>query len=401
MLKRFFALGLVLCCLLSAASAEKITLRLLDIHESSAYRRANPHIAFQEVSVGPWDDALFWVEENKADVIYLRGYSKDVQTILARPELLADLSASECITSAVSRMMPWIQRLVTNQDGTIRALPLSATVRCFSWRQDAWDAAGLTAEDVPQSYGELLDFLEAWCDRLEGNPHQPVRVSSLLRWSTGTRKYDYCWWLTEMLLMCQIMQCRYAGTPVTFNTPEFIECARRTIDVAVRLYKLEPRGKKTENLPELFFNSLRAGRIFNEGRDYELSHAIPMRLNSKQPALIWGSVEMAVVPAASVQREEALRFLENRLQRSGWMYDVLLYSDFAPENYKSAGAINNVNEGWLKDYHSYAGTIYACPNVFEFHRDSSAGKESLMMKYFKQEISAETFAQRLDKLLLD
>ena len=401
MLKRFFALGLALCCLLSAASAEKITLRLLDIQESSAYRRANPHIAFQEATVGPWDDALSWVENHKADVIYLRGYSKDVQTILARPELLADLSVSEGVTSALSRMMPWIQQLVTDQEGAIRALPLSATVRCFSWRQDAWDAAGLTAADVPQSYEELLNFLEAWCDRLEENPNQPVRVSSLLRWSTGTRKYDYCWWLTEMLLMCQVMQCRYAGMPVAFNTPEFIECAQRTIDVATRLYKSEPRGKRTENLPELFFNSLRAGRVFNEGRDYELSHAIPMRLSSDQPALIWGSVEMAVVPAASAQQEEALRFLEDRLQNSGWMYDVLLYSDFAPENYKSAGAINSVSEGWLKDYHSYAGTIYDCPNVFEFQRDSSTGKESLMMKYFKQDISAETFAQRLDKLLAE
>lgn len=401
MLKRIAALVLALCCLFSAALAEEITLRLLDIQESSAYRRANPHIAIEEVSVSPWGDALSWVEENKADVIYLRGNSKDTHAVLARPDLLADLSASAEITRAVSRMMPWIQQLVIHQDGAIRALPLSATVRCFSWRQDAWDAAGLTADDVPRSYEELLDFLEAWCDRLEVNPHQPVRVSSLLRWNTGTQKYNYCWWLTEMLLMCQVMQCRHAGQPVTFDTPEFISCAQRTIGVASRLYKLEPRGKKTENLPELFFNSLRAGRIFNEGRDYELSHAIPMRLNSDQPALIWGSVEMAVVPSASARQEEALRFLEDRLQHSGWMYDVLLYADFAPENYKSAGAINSVSEGWLKDYRSCDAMIEDCPNVFEFQRDSATGKESLMMKFFRQDISAETFAQRLDGLLPD
>ncbi len=399
MLKRITA-WLALCCLLTCtAFAEKHTLRLMDIQESSAFRRNNGYIDCQEVSYNVWDDAQSFVEGNKADVIYLRGYNKDVQPVLNRPELLTDLSGSETIRAAVSRMMPWIQRLVTDNTGAIHALPLSATVRCFSWREDAWDAAGLTEADIPQSYSELLDFLDGWCDRLEENPHQPARVSSLLRWSTGTKKNDYCWWLTEMLLMCQVMQCRYAGIPVAFHTPEFIECAQRTRDVADRLYKLEPRGKKAENLPELFFNSLRAGRVFNEGQSYELSHAIPMRLSIDQPALIWGSVEMAVVPAASSMQEEALWFLADRLQNNGWLHDVLLYADFTPEGYKSAGAIRNVSAGWLQDYQSFEGTIYDCPNVLELHRDGAAGKERLMMKYFKHDISAETFAQRLDALL--
>lgn len=399
MMKRLCALLAALCCLMSAAFSEKAALRLMDIQERSAYRRENSHIAFQEITSSPWDNALSWVEENKADVIYLRGYGKDVQEVLARPELLVDLRTSEGISAAISRMTPWLQQLVTDESGAIHALPLSASVRCFSWRQDAWAAAGLTAEDVPQSYGELLDFLDRWCDRLEANPRQAARVSSLLRWSTGTRKYDYSWWLTEMLLMCQIMQCRYAGQPVTFQTPELIECAERTLHLAARLNRLEPRGTKAEQLPELFFNSLRAGALFNEGRDYELSHALPMRLNSHQPALIWGTVDMAVVPAASTQREEALRFLEDRLLHNGWMGDVLLYTDFAPENYRSKGAIQRLHEGWLQEYQRYDGVIFACPNVLEFRRESSTGKESLMMKFFKQEISAEDFTLRLDALL--
>ena len=82
-----------------------------------------------------------------------------------------------------------------------------------------------------------------------------------------------------------------------------------------------------------------------------------------------------------------MHFLEDRLQNSGWMYDVFLYSDFAPENYKSAGGIRSVSDGWLKDYHSFAGMIFDCPNIFELQRDSSAGKESLMMKLFRQDIS--------------
>ncbi len=64
---------------------------------------------------------------------------------------------------------PDIQSLVTAGDGKSSGLRNMRSVAAVL-AQDAWDAAGLTAADVPQSYTELLDFLEQWLTRIGETP---------------------------------------------------------------------------------------------------------------------------------------------------------------------------------------------------------------------------------------
>lgn len=399
-MKRLLAFTLALCLLLPSIALAEQPLRLLGVEESATPRGDDPAIRYEQVDFDIWGDPMVWITEKDADVAYLNGRGVDLQAILSHPELLTDLSSSGIIRDYVSRMMPWAQELVTMADGSIRALPVSGSVRCFSVRRDGWTAAGFTETDIPQSYEALLTFLEGWCDRLEKNPNQPARVCDLTYWNTGTASCNYGYWLMELLLTSHALQCHYAGQPLQFDTPEFIECARRTREVAQRLYSLEPRGNRVDKLPVLFHNSLNMGRTGNDDLDYELSCAVPMRLTSDQPPLMLVQTHVLVIPADAAQPELALRFLENRVQNIPWFSAAELLTDFAPGQYEYEGGWPVfVGEGWLAEYRNWDGVYHCSTNVFGTNRKGVTGKEKYLLQFLKTEITAQQFAQRLDTLL--
>ena len=399
-MKRLLAFVLTLCLLLPTIAGAEQPLRLLGIEESATPRGDDPTIRYEQVAFDVWGDPIRWITEKGADVVYLNGRGVDLQMVLSQPELLYDLSGSGIIREYVGRMMPWAQELVTAPDGSIRALPMSGSVRCFSVRRDGWAAAGFTEADIPQSYEELLAFLEGWCDRLEQNPNQPACVCDLTYWNTGTASCNHGDWLRELLLTSHALQCHYAGQPLRFDTPEFVEAARRTREVAQRLYRLEPRGSRAEKLPVLFHNSLNMGRPGNDDLDYELSCAVPMRLTCDQPPLMLVQTHVLVIPADAPQPELALRFLENRVQNIPWFSAAELYADFVPGQYQYEGGWPVfIGEGWLAEYRGWDGVYHCATNVFGMNRRGVTGKEKYLLQFLQQEITASLFAQRLDGLL--
>ena len=398
-MKRLLAWLLALSLLPTLAAADA-PLRLLGIEESAVYRGDDPSIGYEQVDFDVWGDPMVWITQKGADVVRLNGRGVDLRGILSQPELLHDLSGSAVIREHVGRMMPWAQELVTAPDGSIRALPVTGSVRCFSVRRDGWAAAGFTEADVPQSYGELLLFLEGWCDRLEQAPDQPARVCDLTYWNTGEASCNHGYWLMELLLTSHALQCDHAGQPLRFDTPEFIEAARRTREVARRLYRLEPRGSRAEKLPVLFHNALNMGRPGNDDLDYELSWAVPMRLNASQPPLMLVQTELLVIPADAPQPELALRFLENRVRHIPWFSGAELFADFAPGQYQYEGGWPvSIPEGWLAEYHGWDGVYHCATNVFASDRRGVTGSEKHLLQFLKGDITAARLAQKLDSLL--
>lgn len=399
-MKRWLAFVLVLSMLTPILALADAPLRLLGIEESAVYRGDDPSVRYEQVDFDIWGDPIEWIAEKGADVVHLNGRGVDLRSILSQPEMLCDLSGSAIIREHVSRMMPWAQELVTSPDGSIRALPMTGSVRCFSVRLDGWAAAGFTAADMPQSYDELLTFLERWCDRLEQNPSQPARVCDLTYWNTGVASCNHGYWLMELLLTSHALQCRYAGQPLRFDTPEFIEMARRTRAVGQRLYRLEPQGSHADGLPVLFHNALNMGRPGNDDLDYELSCAVPMRLTTAQPPLMLVQTEVLVIPADAPQPEMALRFLENRVQHIPWFNAAELFADFPPGLYEYEGGWPVlISEGWLAEYHGWAGVYHCATNVFASNRRGVTGSEKYLLQFLKNEITAAKLAQRLDSLL--
>ena len=386
-----FALCMALSCAAWAENREPI--RLIDIDPTSFWK--DNGIRKTNVSYDPWGDSVALLRgENAADLMVLRSYNDDF-AVFRDSGLLADLSASEAIREAVDRMTPAIRQLITADDGRILALPYRAGLHPFYWSQEAWDAAGLTEADVPQSYEELLDFIERWIERIQDEPKKDVCVSRLTTWNTGTEKYNYCWWLMETLLTSWELQQRHAGEAVHFGTAEFAALAERTRELALALYEAEPRQKKRAAMLELFQNDLRGGKYANGGSEYGISHTVPLRVTADQPLVMSAYMEMYVVREGSDWRDEAIAFLEQQLSEDDWRFIHCLYEDFDPDDYADCW----VTRGWLADYRAYEGEMLFTPVVFHGVRGAETGKESAMMQFFEGKITAREMADRLDELI--
>ena len=248
---------------------------------------------------------------------------------------------------------------------------------------------------MPQSYEGLLDFLDMWLARIAKTPETDVCVSRLLRWNTGKERYNYCWWLTETLLMSWEMQQRFAHEPIHFDNPQFVALAARSREIALALYDAEPRQRKRESMMQLFQNDIRGGEYANNGRDYGYSHTIPMRVTDDQPALMAMSMDLYVVREGSAWMSEAIGFLESELANENWRCDYTLYTDFDPNRYPESG----ISQGWIDDYRGYEGAMVYYPKVFNVIRNAETSKESLMMKFFEGKVSAQEFASGLDAII--
>ncbi len=223
-----------------------------------------------------WADSITWLQgKNPPDLVGVSTWYEDFE-VLKNSDLLADLSGSEMIRELTGRLRPELKALVTTEDGKILGALDSSSPDPLYWRQDAFDAAGLTESDVPQSYTELLDFLEKWAERVKAKPEKNACVAAYAKPGGGPANYNYVYWLLNLLISSWEMQAHYASIPLNFDTPEFIALLKRTREVGIHLYQVEPSGKKRENMLQLFENN--ALGLWNNSREYGLSHTVPYRI---------------------------------------------------------------------------------------------------------------------------
>lgn len=241
MKRRIIGLLLALSCLFSVALAER-PMRLLDVSPSS-FLKKHPEIRAEDMVFDPFGDHLALMQSDNAPDLMAMYTMNDDLGAYKQANVLADLSQSEIIREAVSRMPQSAQAFVTDRDGRILALPLSHHIQPFYWLSDAWEAAGLTQADVPQSYMELLDFLESWLARIEQAPEKNICVTRMVRWNSGTEKLNYAYWLLSLLVHVQETQRCASATPMPFESPDFIQAAERARTIGLSLYAAEPREK--------------------------------------------------------------------------------------------------------------------------------------------------------------
>ncbi|MEG1891231.1 MAG: extracellular solute-binding protein [Clostridia bacterium] len=403
-MKKYVCIVLMICLLLPAwafaktnTEAQSISgtrppIRLGDNLTETTYWR-DSGIRTQECRFavhGDWRDKLTQLQGDSAPDLFGLYTCNENFEIYKSSGVLADLSGSRVIRNAVTRMRPETQRLLTTKDGKIIGFPNIHMLRPLYWDQEAWDAVGLTAADVPQSFTELLDFLENWVDRVAMSPEKAVCISDLRYYDTG-KEEDYSAWLVNLLLITWETQQRYAGEDVAFHIPEFITLAERVRVVGQKLYQTEPSPKKRQKMLQLFYNETLESRspAFG-GRNYGLSHAIPLRITVDQPALLRANANIQCVRAGSEWLDEAIGYIEDDMNRMNQAFCYSLYMDFTPGKY---GAWS-VSEGWMKDFSSYDGMIVYLVDGYD------PQKEKLVRPFAKGEITAQQLAEGLDKPLV-
>lgn len=226
------------------------------------------------------------------------------------------LTESAFLRGEVEKMLPSVQRLVI-QDGELYGVPFFCNIQYYMYNPDAWEAAGLSEEDIPTSFEEYLDFLEAWAERIRVNPEYEISVINTFD-SEQYGAHSYIQHLVGLLLDNHIMQCNYAGEPLRFDTPTFRTLLMRCQEIGAALYAYEPEEKGYLALFDVR-NGMR-----------ELAHLVPLRLTAEQPVLIKAMLYCKFLNVRSGEKEIATQYLENCLTYQKAEEAAYLYVDAQP-----------------------------------------------------------------------
>lgn len=339
-MKRLLALILALLTMASTAFAEELTVYYWGDQRDidAAFLAAHPGVTLAEsrmVGSYPWTASemagKMLTREFDYDVFYAGTKEHLPQDIIDKGYAL-DLSGSEIIREAVARMHPAIQAQAV-RDGKIYALPYAAEfspnpVVCNS---EAWEALGYTEADIPQSFPEFLDFLNAWVERQRQNPQDAYWVFNNMDVTIYTGSY-YTYQLTKLLMENYILQKQFAGEPLTFDEPELLALLGRVRETGAAIYGIETVKEESMGVgTALFATEMMGARMDAAGIE---RWQVPLRLNREQPAVVSGEMRLAMVYAGTDTPELAIEYVEsiaqNNVDNGHRWADTTLYTDGQP-----------------------------------------------------------------------
>lgn len=391
-MKRIGCLLLTLCCFVSvmgASAAEKPPIRY--VNEELGQWLREQELPRQEIDLPR--DGVWSPEDELPDILLTDSSSFDLDLFKATGEL-ADLSSSPAVTAAVSRMLPQVRAWITTHSSSaasiprIVAYPIIVMYTPVYWNEQAWQAAGFSPEDAPQSYIALLDFLDHWVGRVSAKPEKAVCVFRLKGWNTGDKRFNDSYWLMDILLDAWEAQQRMAGQTVCFDDPAFIALTERTLTTGEALYQVSPSASQRENMQPLLTHIRGGSDLYNASQGSGFSHHIPLRIDASQPDGIDGWMMFYIIRQDSPWQKELLACLEAKMNNS-IRYNIM--ADAAPG--RSMGS--EVTQAYLDDLSAWQGTAAFYPP----QHDRVKEMEGLMMRLFRKEITAKDFARMLDQQL--
>ncbi|NLO84186.1 MAG: hypothetical protein GX096_01975 [Clostridiales bacterium] len=253
------------------------------------------------------------------DVFVMTSNSFDIKQMFTKG-YCADISGSSVLSAELEKMHKPIEQLLTHEE-KIHGAPFYFHMDYYTYDPVAWAAAGFTEEDVPQSFEEYLDFLEAWVERIKEEPEDDICVSNLFD-SELYGEGSYINYLTDSLLTNYIMQCNYADEPLRFNTPLFRNLLERCQKIGTDLYVNEPEQKTDLGL----FYDLFGMR--------NLPHLVPLRMTTDQPILIKAMMYMAFINARIEHQDLATEYVEAYVASIKPEEEAYLYRDAEPVEQK-------------------------------------------------------------------
>ena len=340
-MKKLIAMLLVLMTLTAAACAEELTVYYWgdDREIDAAFLAAHPGVTLAESRMsGSYPQTAsemagkMLTREFDYDVFYVKTDTHLPQEIIDKGYAL-DLSGSEIIREAVARMHPALQAQAV-RDGKIYALPYAASFnpKPMICNPEAWEALGYTEADIPQSFPEFLDFLNAWVARQRQNPQEEYWVFNSMDVTVYTSSY-YTYQLTRLLMENYILQKQFSGEPLTFNEPELLMLLERVRETGAAIYSIETvKEESMGRVGTALFATQLLGTRMDEA-DIE-RWQVPLRLSREQPAVVSGETRMAMVYAGTDTPELAIDYMESIVQNNTnngirWA-DSMLYTDGQP-----------------------------------------------------------------------
>lgn len=395
-MKRIVCVLALVCLLFPAAfpaGAEAPAMRFSVNFENvkSWFQQSHPEIALTRLNEGieiSTSEALNALGgEEPLDLLMVRSSDCDVETLLYSG-LLEDLSGNEDIRQSVEDMYEPFRRLLTTADGAVNGM-LSVSGWAMHRVPAAWEAAGLSAEDAPQSFVELLDFAQRWAELVKEGEVGNVRLNALKTWGVPNDDTRYTLWLTDLLWQCWAMRQQEAKEPVVFDTPEFIELAKRAREVGQTLAGAEEKpGKKSLSLYDC---GLYRGMGYGAENLYQ--NAFPMRVSIDEPVRIKGIALMFVVRRGSPYAQACMEYIAETFARTApdSVGSPTLYQQELMEGaWDGYGLTDEWRESYRPDWLFF---------MIEPFRSNSAyaQKEKLFMQFARNQIDAQELARGLDE----
>lgn len=278
--------------------------------ETAAFGKAHP-----EIAVTLADDSFYRGGKGIAQSLTLQASDIDVYSIylgaggslapLRNKGYYVDYSQNETIVSAMSRMYPQLSAHCYTDDGKPFALPYYVRVTGMGYSPSALQKLGLTEDELPHTYLELLDFAALWAEEYADNEDNLTLLEMI---------YDIRGQLYNLLETAYISQCAVSGEKLSFDTPLFRSLLAKLDEMTPTIESLNPETEADSPVvtfeaeaPSLLTTDYVVNPMGQQLSDYE---PLPMALESDQLPVYAANEWVLVVNPYSKNLDLAMLYVE-------------------------------------------------------------------------------------------
>lgn len=203
------------------------------------YAKEHPEvgIVYASTSASTAPDYTQHMQSSEALDLYSFYLPGDAFAALRNKGYLAELSGSSDLLAAVTEMFPNLTKQVL-VDGHLYALPVEVSTSCWSIDTAVLEDVGLTAEDVPTTYLELLNLIDEWITSyVEDYPEHALM----------DYPYSLSMQLFSQIMMAQIAECEADGRTLTFTDADFIATLNKLDSMREKLQAYEDQWSDDNN----------------------------------------------------------------------------------------------------------------------------------------------------------
>ena len=245
--------------------------------------------------------------DDQVDVYLINLDDSAFNAVLERGFTL-DLSGNPVLTEAAARMYPQIRDAVS-KDGKLMAVPVSFSGSGLGYRTEALEKLGMTEADLPKTWNQLLDFLEALPERLKGTE---VRAFEVYSWREDLQQSLVNWILTQFSI---------TRPEASFNTEELRSLLERIrqLDYDALGVMTEEELQQAEEQGAFESRAWEMETLLSTYADYSLAvygdGTVPLALSlaEGEAPMLPCSMTVAFVNPYSKHPQEAMAFLESML----------------------------------------------------------------------------------------
>lgn len=205
------------------------------------YATEHPEVGIVYASSSASTAPEFTQHMQSAEALDIYGFtlpgSSEAFLALRNKGYLAELSGSADLLASVSEMFPNLTKQVLT-DGHLYAFPYDMSNSCWAIDTAVLEDVGLSAEDVPTTYLELLNLIDEW-------------LSSYAEEYPEHALMDYPFSLMSnlfgQLMLEQIAECEEDGRTLTFNDPDFVTALNKLDSMRERLQAYEDQWNEDNN----------------------------------------------------------------------------------------------------------------------------------------------------------